>query len=410
MRVGENINPEAIQIDASLQYSRMTSTVYKVRTIQPITRLTTLPESEIAYHISRSKICDFLAKIIPIRPDGEHQALKSIEPWFIDMMYSLIKNLPAQQFPEDVKNKSLLEDLSGPEPKGQISLALNNPEFYYKWGVHYLPSLLNAHTRQICNTFKDSGPLQYGVDSKLFIACRDKLDNAFDNLPPPKPSNHGTSTYASNFTMSHYNMSTGVCFAASTLVQLASGSTTSIRSLRKGVIIETLSGPRSVLAVLKTPVNQEIMCRVGSLLVTPWHPISLDGGKNWVFPAETETPTTVRYTGCIYSILLQDDEANASHSLLLDDDICGVTLGHGILSGSDIRAHSFFGNHAMVFSSLKRIGVDRKSGIAVGGGIQRDSQTGLVSGFRKGRKGHAIRKNGIRGLTYRRPILRKAVV
>ena len=201
MKVDKNIKLESIEIDASLQYSRMTSAVYNVTTIQPITKYTTLPESEIAYHISRSEICAFLTKIIPIRPDGEHQALESITPMYLEMLKDLISKLPAQKFSEDVKNMSLLEDLSGPEPKGQISLALTNPKFYIRWGADYLPSLLNAHTRQICNTFKDPGPLQYGANSELFIACRDKLDNAFDNLPAPKPSNRGTSTYGSNFSM-----------------------------------------------------------------------------------------------------------------------------------------------------------------------------------------------------------------
>lgn len=409
MKADGNMNPESVEIDASLQYSRMTSTIYNVKAIQSITKFTTLPESEIAYHISRSKICTFLSKIIPVRPDGEHQALISITPVYIEILNDLIANLPAQEFPNDMKNKSLLEDLSGPEPKGQISLALTNSVFYSKWGMHYLPSLLNAHTRQICNTFKDPGPLQYGVDSELFIACRDKLDNAFDNLPAPKPSNRGTSTYSHNFSMASYNTSAGVCFAASTLVHVASGSKVPICSLRKGVIVNTLSGPRLVFAVLKTPVAKEIMCRIGSLLVTPWHPISLDGGKNWKFPAETKSATVVRYTGCVYSILLQAGNTNDSHSLVLDNEICGVTLGHGLLSGPDVRAHPFFGDHAMVLKGLRRIGLERESGLAVGGGVGRDPQTGMVNGFRRGRRIHSIGKNGIRGFRSSRPILHKAV-
>ncbi|KAF4910177.1 hypotheticall protein [Colletotrichum fructicola] len=169
---------EKSSVIASLEYSRMTSALYRKTTEKSLSHPTTLPESEIAYQLSRSQICSYLSSIIPLREDGEHEALSDISPQKIETLEALIKDVPAQKFPNDPKNKSLIEDLSGDQPKGQISLALKNPEYYTKWGVHYLPSLLNAHTRQICNTFKDPGPLQYGVDSPLFIACRDRLDNA----------------------------------------------------------------------------------------------------------------------------------------------------------------------------------------------------------------------------------------
>jgi len=38
---------------------------------------------------------------------------------------------------------------------------------------------------QVCNSFKDPGPLMYGKESPLFIKCRDRLDEAFDALPAP---------------------------------------------------------------------------------------------------------------------------------------------------------------------------------------------------------------------------------
>ncbi|KAJ0274977.1 hypothetical protein COL940_009030 [Colletotrichum noveboracense] len=224
---------EKSSVIASLEYSRMTSALYRKTTEQSLSSPTTLPESEIAYYLSRSQICSYLSSIIPLREDGEHEALSDISPQKIETLEALIKELPAQKFPNDPKNKSLVEDLSGDQPKGQISLALKNPEYYTKWGVHYLPSLLNAHARQICNTFKDPGPLQYGVDSPLFIACRDRLDNAFDNLPAPTPSNHMVATHRGRIKMSSYNTSSGVCFIASTPVVLASGRKVPIKTLRR---------------------------------------------------------------------------------------------------------------------------------------------------------------------------------
>ncbi|OLN97893.1 hypothetical protein CCHL11_02598 [Colletotrichum chlorophyti] len=368
------LKSENSSIIASLEYSRMTSNVYRKTAERSIQEVTTLPESEVAYQLSRSQICSFLSSIIPLRSDGEHEALSAISPKKRFDLESLIKKIPAGKFPDDPKNKSLLEDLAGPEPKGQISLAVTNPGFYAKWGVHYLPSLLNAHTRQICNTFKDPGPLQYGVDSPLFIACRDKLDAAFDNLPAPTPSNQYGAANHGRLKMSSYNSSSGVCFVSSTPVRLASGGMVPIKALRRGTAVQTPGGSRKVVAVLRTPVRREIMCRVGELVVTPWHPVSLNNGKSWVFPADV-TDRPVRYTGSIYSVLLQQDQDSNAHAINVAG-VWGVTLGHGLLTGRDARAHEFFGSYGKIVSSLRRLGVAR-SGVALGGGVSRDRKTGL---------------------------------
>ncbi|WQF86703.1 Putative VWA-Hint protein, Vwaint [Colletotrichum destructivum] len=389
----EGLTPQGSIIKAVVEYSRMTSTVHRQTAEQSLLVPTTLPESEIAYHLSRSKICSFLSSIIPIREDGEHEAKSHISLGLAvrEQLDSLIRDLPANKFPSDPQNRSLIEDLAGEQPKGQISLALTNREYYNKWGTHYLPSLLNAHTRQICNTFKDPGPLRYGVDSPLFIACRDRLDAAFDNLPAPTPSNEHMATHRGRVNMSSYNSSSGVCFVSSTPVQLASGRTVPIRALRRGAAVQTPSGRRRVVAVLKTPVRREMMCRVGSLVVTPWHPLSLDGGKTWVFPASVaERP--VRYTGCIYSVLLQPNRDPNAHAMNVAG-YWGVTLGHGLVAGQDARAHAFFGDYSKVMASLRTLGIERK-GVAVGGGVVRDPRTGLVRGFKshKQREGVTVRK------------------
>jgi hypothetical protein len=99
---------------------------------------------------------------------------------------------------------ALMQDLVGPEPFGQVSLALSRVEYLTRWGQHYLPSLHGAHTRQACNSFKDPGPLQYGTDSPLFIRCRDALSSAFDDLPAPEPSNIGIPGGAARHTLARY--------------------------------------------------------------------------------------------------------------------------------------------------------------------------------------------------------------
>ncbi|OLP88936.1 RNA-binding post-transcriptional regulator csx1 [Symbiodinium microadriaticum] len=65
--------------------------------------------------------------------------------------------------------EALLEDLSG-----QVAEAFSREEWYTRWGVHFLPSLLCAHASQQCNNFKDPGVQHYGGD--LFADLRDQAD------------------------------------------------------------------------------------------------------------------------------------------------------------------------------------------------------------------------------------------
>ncbi|KAG6279720.1 hypothetical protein E4U47_002740 [Claviceps purpurea] len=379
-----------------------------------------LSTAELAYHESRAEICRFLSSLFPLGPDGEHHADLTKCESYKRTLSELVANIPAQHF-RDARNISLMQDLNGPPPHGQISLAINNTAHLYKWGIHYLPSYMNAHSRQICNSFKDPGPLQYGAESPLFISCRDSLNDAFDSLPPPtgydQPSfNSSSSWYTSSssststsfspssvqrcqhrspptplaMSMSRYRNPAGVCFAESTPVELASGRTVPIRLLRRGTKVRTPTGARQVAMVLRMAVQDETLCCVvygvsgHSLLVTPWHPISLDGGAAWMFPGLLvgDGMEVVEYTGWVYSVMLQPDGNAASHAIRVGgsggDGVWGVTLGHGIVRGRDVRTHCFLGDYAAVGRSLAGLGED-KFGVVEGRGV-RDGK-GLVCGF-----------------------------
>jgi len=77
--------------------------------------------------------------------------------------------------------QGLLEDL-----QGQVSEALSREDWYQKWGIHYLPSLMFAHLTQQCNNFKDAGVQSYG--GEVFQNLRDAADDIFLSLPPPTPA------------------------------------------------------------------------------------------------------------------------------------------------------------------------------------------------------------------------------
>lgn len=423
-------------VAAQLSYKQSASrTTDMTLTQRSMLDASSLPDAEVAYHESRALICRYLASLFPLNVLEVHRDVDEDDlPLKRDELTLLIDSLPARRYKDsDAANRSLVEDLEGPEPRGQISIAVRNNSYFRRWGVHYLPSLLNAHARQVCNSFKDQGPLQYGARSPLFVECRDRLDNAFDNLPapepslPPRPQAYSASQInqfkhsgggggggggtlpaiaasahrpRAPFSMSRYHNPSGVCFAGSTPVELASSLSTlglkrhiPMRTVRRGMAVLTPLGPRRVVAVLKTRVQGETLCRIpGGVLVTPWHPISAGaaGKDGWVFPAQVAVGV-VRYTGYVYSVLLQRDGEARAHALRVGGNgaggTWGTTLGHGVTGANDddddddVRAHEFFGDYGRVVEALQRLGM-KKNGIAVGRGVIRDEETGLVTGFR----------------------------
>ena len=67
-------------------------------------------------------------------------------------------------FPEvHAQMVGLLEDA-----KGQATEAISRPDYWKKWGMHYLGSLMRAHQLQQCNNFKDPGiQVRYATTTHL---------------------------------------------------------------------------------------------------------------------------------------------------------------------------------------------------------------------------------------------------
>jgi len=107
-----------------------------------------------------------------------------------------IEKVRASPAREQESVKALLEDMCG-----QCTEALSRRDWFSKWGVHYLPSIMFAHRLQQCNNFKDPGVQCYG--GKLFQEIRDHADDVFNNLPAPKPSIRRS--HAAPVSMAAYN-------------------------------------------------------------------------------------------------------------------------------------------------------------------------------------------------------------
>ena len=354
-----------------------------------------LPQAVSDYHVFRSQLCAFLAAFFPIQANGEHSALSDDKNSFNfeharSQMDSLVMRIEASARLDDVNIQSILSELAGDEPAGQIAKAVSTKgkvNFYQRWGRHYLPSLLHAHARQVCNSFKDPGPLRYGVDSPLFVKCRDEMDTAFENLPPPKPTRPPTrkadGTYVAHkhvSSMARYHRSSNPCFEAQSEVRMGDDSSLAVKNLAPGMEVWTPHRVRKVVAVVRTaprPNGKDELCRIGDLWVTPYHPIHLNG--SWVFPADVADESK----GCqsnVYSVLLAYSNNSDAHSIQIGGQRC-TTLGHGVRQGdSDARAHAFFGSHVKVVRSLRKLPKD-KNGQLVSAGVSRHPNTGLVCGF-----------------------------
>jgi len=255
----------------------------------------------------------------------------------------------------------VLKDLiSTNENDGQIEKALMNPEFFNKWGKHYIPSVLFAHRAQLSNNFKDNGISKYGGD--LFVKFRESIEKIFISLPAPKPSitNRGPITVHRNMNR-YYNVSGG-CFSGATRVKcvgngvnLQSPQIKSIQDLQKGDLIVT--GPNGitfgqVLCIVKTFFNKKIeLVEYGpECYITPYHPVQVDG-ENWIFPqndSKQNCKKTTKYVDTLYDLVLKDSAGFMVYDKQGQEmNLKFITLGHNI-KGDVVASHTYFGTNKIV--------------------------------------------------------------
>jgi len=105
-----------------------------------------LRESIIAYHQSRSQVCQLLSSFLVANHSTTAQySLKndfSLREYRAELE-ELIARIPASKH-NDQQNESIMQDL-----KGQVRTAISKREYWARWGVDYFISLWNAHEKQL---------------------------------------------------------------------------------------------------------------------------------------------------------------------------------------------------------------------------------------------------------------------
>jgi len=283
--------------------------------------------------------------------------------------------------------EALLEDLTG-----QVTEATSREEWYTRWGIHYLPSLMFAHLNQQCNNFKDAGVQHYGGD--LFVNVRDAADDVFLSLPAPTPSCSRPAAapaapaaaaapvavapvVAAPISMAAFHDRYSGCFDGACRVLLADGSLRRADQVCKGDMLAAAPGvaqasPSEVLCSVRTVVREGRLPLVeleGGLRITAYHPVFVGGV--WRFPSELSAAED-RPCEAVFSFLLRE----GSSSAFVERVPC-ATLGHGLQEGA--ARHPFFGSWPAVRADLLRL-PGFESGLVdlAPGSARRDPETGLV--------------------------------
>jgi hypothetical protein len=279
---------------------------------------------------------------------------------------------------EDPHAKALYEDI-----KGQVQEAIQRePQDYYsKWGLHYLPSLARAHLLQQCNNFKDPGIQFYG--GVIFKELRDKIEDIFVKLPPPKPSknsNYGGGGGSNLSSMSAYYNASGGCIAGECLVSMADGSQKRVDQIVKGDKVASSStgagSSSEVVCTVRTHCyngRESLVTLPGGLRMTPFHPVRKDDA--WHFPLDLAVPHRDTRCDFVYNFVLRGE----THAMVVNGVEC-VTLGHGM--EGDVVGHPYFGTQCVVDDLRKMCGFEKGCVELLGGkSMVRDPKTGLVCGF-----------------------------
>ena len=263
------------------------------------------------------------------------------------------------------------------------------PRYFDKWGKHYLRSYLRAQELQLCMNFKDPGLQIYG--GCMFHTLQDEGDRIFCDLPALEPTGSVPYTYtqsrqnttttgwalssspAGDMTdMSVFHNPSGGCFAPTSEVLMADKSRKPIRLIVPGEEVWTIDGPATVEYVLTigSYKRAQLMCQVGKLSITPWHPIYLTETEQWAFPSSIY-PTTDRIMPIVYNLVL------SSGHIIDVEGVLTCTLGHGLTGG--IIEHDFFGSKQKVLNALCNLdGYKDRRPVFYNLKAVRDAESGLI--------------------------------
>jgi len=321
-------------------------------------------------------------------------------------LYNCLVQAPARLTPAFNKQvhdlRSVFEEIPAYKPvvddlNDQVAQALSREDWYVRWGRHYLPSLAMAHRDQRCNNFKDPGVAAYG-QGVVWTTLRDQADEAYlalktpaGSLPPPTQG-----TYASHgvSSMATYHDPNGTCVTGDTPITLAGGDVLQAGHVKIGTLVETPSGPKTIVAIVKTACTDnkaDVVCFEdvpGG--ITPWHPVHCATNcattkSGWVFPTNVPGGTrSMVHTTHVYSFVLDE----GGYALRWGDwwfasmgALKGNHAANDTLSTDSVFYHPFFSTPKAIEALVAFPKDEAGRTLLPPNPCTRDPATGLVNGF-----------------------------
>merc|ERR1712038_1673703 len=356
---------------SDIQVELVFNLVGGVEIVLPVTKVDSMDESYDIFHHERD---NFLQR-------GLNITSSVFSPGFIGTF------IPSD---EAKANRGANSDIDAlcKDIEGQASEAVSRKDYYERWGRHYLFSLVGAHMHQFCNNFKDPGVQIYG-QGELFRNLQENLNDIFEKIPAPRPSaytvvqsnpgkaltgperkKYAASQQARNFpSMSKtFNNVNSVCVHGKTRVTLKCPNNGSfiykevpICELKKGDLVLTEEGDFATVqclveTVTETPLN---LIQIGTLQVTPYHPIRIGSENSWEFPVNMKEASLIQSNSySVYNLVLERKDRHKA--VMMEDGISSITLGHGINEDATLK-HDYFGTGRVV-QDLEKISVGWTSG------------------------------------------------
>lgn len=291
----------------------------------------------------------------------------------------LIENIEKSDDFSNDHTKALVEDL-----KGQVLEALSKPEYYSKWGRHYLYSLGMAHELKICNNFKDPGVQFYSDES--FDKLSELGGDIFLKLPPPQPKSNlnyrgGGAHYrggaVGSFDMSSTYNSGGGCILEGCKVKTKVGNeiiNKNIEELKKNDIVFCENKEIKIICITKQLCQQNEFFIINDLIITPWHPIKIN--NEWIFPCKySKKKIIVNEPKHMYNLYV------GSNNYVTIENISCATLGHN-LKDNKVIAHEYLGTEKVINDLKKMKGWDKGIILLENDSFIRDQITNKINGIK----------------------------
>ena len=308
----------------------------------------------------------------------------------------LIKNIDNYKKKYINMDNNIIKDF-----KEQIIQSIENTN-YNRWGKNYINSFRETHKDKRCNNFKDASIQLYG--GELFNKIVNNLNDIYDNLPAPVPSNNVNNNVDSNRTRSStrntpinfsqsFNSQNNGCFHGNTNVIMNDYNIKKIKDIKKGdQLLDKDNKVSTVVCLIKMKcINDkcfltEIKGIKENFFITPCHPVidvkypSTIGKNyqnyNWVFPYTISMNSAFVECDYIYNLVL-----DSNHNIIAENTIC-VTLGHNFNSNFVI-SHDYFGTNKVIDDLSRMNGYEDGLVYLEGDYVERDNDTGRIIKYKQ---------------------------